>query len=96
MAQIDRFNYRTASPGTLLVVVGKGFGKEQGEGNIKFADSLGRPRINGKPTSWTDTKIEVPVPNDARTGEVRVYAHDKVSNAQELHVSPEGVLVTWF
>jgi hypothetical protein len=89
-------NYRTAPPGTLLRIAGIGFGKEQGKKNtVLFADSTGNLKVNGHPTEWSDTEIAVPIPNEARTGDVAVLRDGKFSNKLHLNISPEGVLIPW-
>lgn len=94
---LHSLNYKTAPPGTKLVLHGHGFGKEQGEHNtVLFADSTGLLHVHSHPTFWSDIRIEVPVPNDARTGNVGVLKGGKFSNQVHLNVSPEGVLIPWF
>lgn len=60
--------------GTPVTINGSSFGNSPGNSTVKFNGTTAAP------TSWTATKIVVPVPNGATTGNIVVTVSNKASN----------------
>jgi len=72
--------------GTLVAIVGSGFGTSQGAGTVTF---------NGKPVtwvSWSATSLQVQVPAGATSGNVVVTVSGKPSNTKSFTVTPPPVI----
>ncbi|MGB2633673.1 MAG: IPT/TIG domain-containing protein [Candidatus Acidiferrum sp.] len=72
--------------GTLVVIVGSGFGASQGTSTVTF---------NGTPVtwvSWSATSLEVQVPAGASSGNVVVTVSGKASNADSFTVTQSPVI----
>jgi len=67
--------------GTIVKIIGSGFGTEQGSSVVKFNG------IDGIPTRWSSTTIEVPVPAGAASGRVAVIVDGQSSNSVQFVVS---------
>ena len=72
----------TGAVGTTVTVNGTGFGTTQGDGTVTFNG------VAGSPSSWTATRILVPVPSGTATGNVVVRAAGVNSNGSPFTVSP--------
>ena len=72
--------------GTSVKVKGLNFGASQGESTVIFNG------VEAQPTSWSDTKIQVPVPVGATTGPVVVTVDGQASNGVTFTVSPQPQL----
>ncbi len=73
----------TSGPvGTSVTITGKSFGANQGTSTVKFNGTAATP------TSWSSTKIVVPVPSGATTGNVVVTVSGVTSNGVSFTVSP--------
>ena len=68
--------------GTSVKVKGLNFGASQGESTVTFNG------VAAEPTSWSDTKIQVPAPVGATTGPVVVTVDGQASNGVTFTVSP--------
>jgi hypothetical protein len=72
--------------GTLVAIVGSGFGTSQGTSTVTF---------NGTPVtwvSWSATSLQVQVPAGATSGNVVVTVSGKASNAKSFTVTPPPVI----
>ena len=72
--------------GTLVAIVGSGFGTSQGASTVTF---------NGKPVtwvSWSATSLQVQVPAGATSGNVVVTVSGKASNTKSFTVTPPPVI----
>src|SRR5690349_20782433 len=72
----------SGSAGTSVTINGKSFGSSQGSSTVTFN---GTP---GTPTSWTSTRIVVPVPSYATTGNVVVTVSNVASNGVNFTTIP--------
>ena len=72
--------------GTSVKVKGLNFGASQGESTVIFNG------VEAQPTSWSDTKLQVPVPVGATTGPVVVTVDGQASNGVTFTVSPQPQL----
>ena len=72
--------------GTSVKVKGLNFGASQGESTVTFNGT------SATPTSWSDTKIQVPVPVGVTTGPVVVTVNGQASNGVTFTVSPQPQL----
>ena len=72
----------SGAPGTSVTITGTGFGATQGASGVTFNGTAGTP------TSWSATKIVVPVPTGASTGNVVVTANGGTSNGVLFTVTP--------
>ena len=68
--------------GTLVTVKGGNFGASQGDSTITFNGTAAAP------ASWTNTKIQAPVPEGATTGPVVVTVDGVASNGVTFTVPP--------
>ena len=68
--------------GTSVKVKGLNFGASQGESTVTFNG------VEAQPSSWSDTKIQVPVPVGATTGPVVVTVDRVASNGVTFTVPP--------
>ena len=68
--------------GTSVKVKGLNFGASQGDSTVTFNG------VAAEPTSWSDTKIQVPVPVGATTGPVVVAVNGQASNGVTFTVDP--------
>ncbi|MDE2758498.1 MAG: IPT/TIG domain-containing protein, partial [Acidobacteriota bacterium] len=68
--------------GTSVKVKGLNFGASQGESTVAFNG------VEAQPTSWSDTKIQVPVPVGTTTGPVVVTVDGVASNGVTFTVPP--------
>ena len=68
--------------GTSVKVKGLNFGASQGESTVTFNG------VEAQPSSWSDTKIQVPVPVGATTGPVVVTVGGQASNGVTFTVLP--------
>ena len=69
--------------GTSVKVKGASFGASQGQSTVTFNG------VEAQPTSWSDTKIQVPVPEGATTGPVVVTVDGAASNGVTFTVTLE-------
>lgn len=77
---------QTGPVGTLVAIVGSGFGTSQGTSTVTF---------NGKPVtwvSWSATSLQVQVPAGVTSGNVVVTVSGKASNAKSFTVTPPPVI----
>ncbi len=79
---ISSLNPYYGTIGTLVTIIGSGFGATQGSGTVLFNG------IVSPPTYWSDTEIVVPVPNNATTGPVVVNANGLTGLSQTFAVVP--------
>jgi uncharacterized repeat protein (TIGR01451 family) len=76
----------TGGTGTLVMILGTGFGSTQGTSTVTFG---GTPITGG---NWTDTRIDAPVPAGAVTGTVLVVVNQVRSNGVFFTV-PAGPVI---
>ena len=69
--------------GTSVKVKGLNFGASQGESTVTFNG------VEAQPSSWSDTKIQVPVPVGATTGPVVVTVDGQASNGVSFTVDTQ-------
>ena len=69
--------------GTSVKVKGLNFGASQGDSTVTFNG------VAAEPTSWSDTKIQVPVPVGATTGPVVVAVNGQASNGVTFTVTAQ-------
>lgn len=78
----------TAGTGSLLNISGKGFGNSQGNGEIWFVNSdnvsTRYTDIGFEIKGWTDTLIQVIIPDQAATGKVWVRIGDSDAESPEI------------
>jgi hypothetical protein len=60
--------------GTIVTITGTNFGATASGNTVTFSGKIATP------VSWSDTSIDVPVPNGAKTGGVLVVVEGKSSN----------------
>ena len=70
------------SPGQEVIIVGNGFGPDQGANQVIFSQEAA-----GEVTSWSSTEIKVIVPEGSTTGGVKVDVHGIESNLHRFIVS---------
>jgi hypothetical protein len=95
---IISFSPSTVTAGTdmVLTITGSGFGSTQGNGRVDFANAdNGGSSINVAPLadeycSWSDTQIQVQVPEGACTGNFEV-----IPNGGSAMTSPSSLSVTY-
>ena len=68
--------------GTSVKVKGLNFGASRGESTVTFNG------VEAQPSSWSDTKIQVPVPEGATTGPLVVTVDGQASNGVTFTVPP--------
>ena len=78
--EIAALNPATGAVGTSIEITGANFGESQGASRVSFNGT------EAAPTSWSGTRIEVPVPEGAGTGAVVVTVEGQVSNGEVFTV----------
>jgi len=68
--------------GTAITITGSGFGAVQGPSTVTLSGA------SATPTSWSNTKIVVPVPHQAPTGPIVVKVGSMSSNGALFKVTP--------
>lgn len=68
--------------GTEVTITGRGFGAVRGSSTVTFNE------VAGTPTSWSETRIVVSVPNGATSGAVVVTVNGVRSNGANSAVQP--------
>ncbi|MFH1051511.1 MAG: SUMF1/EgtB/PvdO family nonheme iron enzyme [bacterium] len=79
--QISEINPTSGKVGDFITLTGTGFGSEQGSGTVYFNNIKAIDY-----TSWTDTEIEVKVPEEAVTGLVFIRNKSVISNEVDFTV----------
>ena len=74
---IDKIEPVSGNVGDPIKIYGKYFGDSRGSSSVEFA---GKPAASSDYTSWSDTLINMKVPVNAQSGEVRVRVGDSLSN----------------
>lgn len=78
----------TAGTGALLDIYGTGFGSSQGNGQVWFVYADNSSNIFSNTgfeiKMWTDTHIQLVVPDNAATGNVRVKINDEFAISSEI------------
>lgn len=82
----------TAGTNSILTITGTGFGSTQGTAYVQFkdADNGGSgwlTPLSGDYVSWSDTQIQLYVPNGAGTGQIRVVTGSTSTSSGSLTVS---------
>jgi len=72
---ITSLNPVSGTAGTSVTITGANFGATQGSSTVKFNGTTGTP------TSWSATRVVIPVPSGATTGKVTVTVGGVTSNA---------------
>ena len=70
-----------AGAGQQITIRGHRFGPKEQSGEVVFS-----PGLNGKITSWRNSRITVEVPSEAKTGEVVVKTKCATSNGEFFKV----------
>ncbi|MGO9096182.1 MAG: IPT/TIG domain-containing protein [Bryobacteraceae bacterium] len=90
-------SYATASGtmSTKVAIWGAGFGSSQGASTITFggllAPSVSDPTFCSNECSWSDSKIQVQVPEGARTGNLVVTVNGQPSNPVPFTIVPPSI-----
>lgn len=84
--QITSLSPTNGQVGTSVTIIGTGFGATQGSSTVTFNGTAGTP------SSWSDTKIVVPVPVGATSGNVVVTANGNASNGVAFTVTTTNFL----
>ena|SRR5947208_1916842 len=69
------------APGSIVTIVGSGFGAGAGSGTVTFSGTIATSK------KWSDTSITVAVPTGASSGPVLVRVAGAASNAVKFTVS---------
>lgn len=82
----------TAGTNSALTITGTGFGSTQGTAYVQFKDadnggSGWMTPLSGDYISWSDTQIQLYVPNGAGTGQIRVVTGSTATSSGSLTVS---------
>jgi formylglycine-generating enzyme len=85
---IDNLSQGTIQPGNLLNIFGKNFGDSQNDSYVMFGNVKASEYAN-----WTDTKITVKVPMNAKTGDLWVVVGDVESNSKLLVIDEVETLL---
>ncbi len=78
---IDNITCDSAPVGALVAITGKGFGTSQGTSRVLFC---GKEATNI--SYWSDTRITLQVPVEAKTGNVAVTVNGEVSNTYPYEI----------
>lgn len=78
----------TAGTGAVLDIYGKGFGSKQGDGQVWFVYSDNSSNIFSNTgfhiITWSDTHIQIVVPDNAATGNVRIKIGEEFAISSEI------------
>ena len=84
--QITRYSPSYGAPGTVLTIIGTGFGQSQDSGSVSVLSSVTNSWTSWAPTTWSDSEILVPVPSTMPVG--RVYLSVKVNGLASIGTYP--------
>lgn len=75
----------SGNPGSTVIIDGRAFGDEQGEGEVLFSDGAGGtlPAVISSPDDWTDSFIVTTVPTGADDGSV--FVTTAIGSSDSLH-----------
>ncbi len=82
--EITDLSSRTASPGEILIIEGRHFGEERSSSRVRIA---GRYPAASSYVSWSDTEIQLRIPEDVRSGLVYVRT-DQGESSGRLFTNP--------
>jgi photosystem II stability/assembly factor-like uncharacterized protein len=82
---IEQLSPPAGKPGDTIAVNGRNFGPTQGDSKVFFGSTDAATA-----QSWTDTRIQIKVPNGVTTGSVTITVASRKSNSFEFIVTPSS------